>query len=270
MKKALTLIVLLVLSWFANADNREKVYLTVEIFQTLDKKSALARDSDWKVVKIQTQKDIYYDGKKISDYFVLVDTYRYTTNSGIDKTVPVYIRQSELTDSGSKASSSKKYEIEQLSLEVFQTLSKKSALARTASLMVVRIDTNNETLYDGKKITGKFALVDTYTYETKSGSEKTVPVYVKESELNGDSEQEKAKVVNLSVEIFQTLNKNEALARTTSWDVVKLESTEEVYYDGKKITGPFIMIGTYQYTTRNDMDKTVPVYIKESEYKKLF
>lgn len=271
MKKVLTLICLLVLSSAANAANDDKVYLSVEIIQTLSKTSALARTSNWDVVKIQTSKDVYYDGKKISDYFVFIDTYSYETNSGIVKTVPVYVRQSELDKSGGESSNSSSRKVEQLSVEVIQTLQKGIALARTSDFDIVRIDSKYETFYDGKKISGRYILVDTYSYETNRGTVKTVPVYVAESEINGTAKpKEKNQAITLSVEIIQTLSKNEALARTSDWDVVKLETTEDVYYDGKKISGRFVMVGTYTYTTRNDMDKTVPVYLKESEYKKVF
>lgn len=73
----------------------------------------------------------------------------------------------------------------------------------------------------------------------------------------------------LSVKIFQTLNKNAALARTDRWDVVKIESLEEMYYDGKSITGTFVLVDTYSYETKDGTIKTVPVYIRESEYRKL-
>ncbi len=73
---------------------------------------------------------------------------------------------------------------------------------------------------------------------------------------------------NLSVKIFQTLDKNSALARTSDYDVVKLVTMEEMYYDGKKITGTFVLVDTYTYETKKGDYKTVPVYIRYSEYKK--
>ena len=82
-----------------NNINAEQTNLNVEIFQTLSKTSALAHTSlwsDYKVVKIVTTKDVYYDGKQISGLFVLVDTYTYETKDGRIKTVPVYQRKSEL------------------------------------------------------------------------------------------------------------------------------------------------------------------------------
>lgn len=79
--------------------NAEQTNLNVEIFQTLSKTSALAHTSlwsDYKIVKIVTTKDVYYDGKQISGLFVRVDTYTYETKDGRIKTVPVYQRKSEL------------------------------------------------------------------------------------------------------------------------------------------------------------------------------
>ena len=82
-----------------NNINAEQTNLNVEIFQTLSKTSALAHTSlwsDYKIVKIVTTKDVYYDGKQISGLFVLVDTYTYKAMDGSIKTVPVYQRKSEL------------------------------------------------------------------------------------------------------------------------------------------------------------------------------
>ena len=38
----------------------------------------------------------------------------------------------------------------------------------------------------------------------------------------------------LSLTIFQTLDKGIALARTDSWDIVRIDTIEDMYYDGKK------------------------------------
>ena len=50
--------------------------------------------------------------------------------------------------------------------------------------------------------------------------------------------------------IFQAVNSHEALA-TTSRElnsiVVKLITAEDTYYDGKKVSGTFIMVDTYTY-----------------------
>ena len=53
-------------SIFKNNINSEQTYLSVEIFQTLSKDSALAHTTGWDydVVKIITSEDVYYDGTK--------------------------------------------------------------------------------------------------------------------------------------------------------------------------------------------------------------
>lgn len=76
-------------------------YIDVKIMQTLSKHSALAHVKDkygsyyGDIIKIITEKDMYYDDLIVQGYFVLVSTYSYTTNAGYQKTVPVYIKLSE-------------------------------------------------------------------------------------------------------------------------------------------------------------------------------
>lgn len=80
-----------------NNINRERTRLNVEIFQTLSSTAALAQTTDdYKVVMIQTDNERYYDGKTISGWFKLVDTYTYESKGNVIKTVPVYRRISEL------------------------------------------------------------------------------------------------------------------------------------------------------------------------------
>ena len=81
-----------------NNINAEQTHLNVEIFQTLSKTSALAHTTGWdyKVVKIITNNEVYYDGKTISGWFKLVDTYTYESKGSGIKTVPVYQKVSEL------------------------------------------------------------------------------------------------------------------------------------------------------------------------------
>ena len=73
----------------------------------------------------------------------------------------------------------------------------------------------------------------------------------------------------LNATIFQAVNSHEALA-TTSRElnsiVVKLITTEDTYYDGKRVSGNFIMVDTYTYQSKQETIKTVPVFIKVSEY----
>ena len=74
----------------------------------------------------------------------------------------------------------------------------------------------------------------------------------------------------LKATIFQAVNSHEALA-TTSRElnsiVVKLITSEDTYYDGKIVSGTFIMVDTYTYESKQEIVKTVPVFIKVSEYK---
>ena len=74
----------------------------------------------------------------------------------------------------------------------------------------------------------------------------------------------------LNATIFQAVNSHEALA-TTSQErnsiVVKLITSEDTFYDGKRVSGTYIMVDTYTYESKQETIKTVPVFIKVSEYK---
>lgn len=74
----------------------------------------------------------------------------------------------------------------------------------------------------------------------------------------------------LKLKVFQTLSKTEALAWTSDYDVVKVIILDDFVYDGKEYSGVFVLVDTYTYTTREDIQKTVPVYIKRSDYRKLY
>lgn len=147
-----------------------------------------------------------------------------------------------------------------LDVEIIQTLDKQSALAWDKNYNVVRVDITEGLCYDGKKVRGKAQFVDTYTYPTKD-SYKTVPRYTVTTQSDANS------VRSLSVTIFQTLSKNEALAYDDKYSVYKLETAEDVYYDGKKYNTKFILIGTYTYEAKDETIKTVPVYMKYAEEK---
>ena len=74
----------------------------------------------------------------------------------------------------------------------------------------------------------------------------------------------------LNATIFQAVNSHEALATTgreLNSIVVKLITSEDTYYDGKKVSGTYIMVDTYTYENKQEIIKTVPVFIKVSEYK---
>ena len=65
-----------------------------------------------------------------------------------------------------------------LNLRVFQTLSPFEGLATTPKYDVVNVRTVSRELYDGLQLKGTFIMVDTYTYTTRKGYTKTVPVFV--------------------------------------------------------------------------------------------
>lgn len=79
----------------------------------------------------------------------------------------------------------------------------------------------------------------------------------------------------ISVEIFQTFVDGGALAMSTNafsphcYDVIKLETKKEFYYDGAKVRGQFVMVGRYSYENKQHIVKTVPVYVRATEYKAL-
>ena len=77
---------------------------------------------------------------------------------------------------------SQKVEQAFLNLKVFQTLSKHEALAFTKRYDVVKFISDSELIYDGKTLNGYFVLTGTYSYETKDGVVKTVPVYMLRNE----------------------------------------------------------------------------------------
>lgn len=84
-----------------NDISAEKTYINGYIMQTLDKNSALVtiKTSEYRssVVLIVTEsdKEEYYDDKPISNNYVRIGTYSYTTTKNVKKTVPVYILESE-------------------------------------------------------------------------------------------------------------------------------------------------------------------------------
>lgn len=68
--------------------------------------------------------------------------------------------------------------------------------------------------------------------------------------------------------IFQTLDSNTALAMDDKFNTIQVITNEEVYYDGRKVVGTFVLVDTYAYETVQHRSKVVPVYVRWSEYKK--
>ena len=73
------------------------------------------------------------------------------------------------------------------------------------------------------------------------------------------------------IEVFQVIKPNIALARTGDYSegifVLLINNDGKTYYDEQKITIPdnkcARQVGTYQYTTKNGMEKTVPAVVIE-------
>ena len=82
-----------------NNIDAEETYLRGTVLQTHDKGSALVSikigEYRTSVVKVVSEKDVFYDDKTISGKYVRIGTYSYITVEKVRKTVPVYIRKSE-------------------------------------------------------------------------------------------------------------------------------------------------------------------------------
>lgn len=117
--------------------------------------------------------------------------------------------------------------------------------------------------------------------ETPSSAVKAENKYEVETEAISDETENYAdlETAYLDVKIFQTLNENEALAFKESFasqyhtgvksyygDTVVVISFEEMLYDGKTMEGSFVLLSTYRYETKGGDIKTVPVYIRSSEF----
>lgn len=74
----------------------ERTVLDLEVYQTLSETSAIAFTKDNKAVKVVSYDGMMYDGKQISGSFILVGTYTYIANNGMEKTIPTYVRLNEL------------------------------------------------------------------------------------------------------------------------------------------------------------------------------
>ena len=57
-----------------------------------------------------------------------------------------------------------------------------------------------------------------------------------------------------------------SLSRATIGDKCYLDTAEDTFYDGKRISGSYIMVDTYTYENKLETIKTVPVFIKVNEY----
>lgn len=74
----------------------QKMYISGEIFQTLSRNECLVRTKDYKVVKLESLTEVFFDDKPINGYFIFVGTYSYYNKEDIKKVVPIYVSQKEL------------------------------------------------------------------------------------------------------------------------------------------------------------------------------
>lgn len=82
----------------------------------------------------------------------------------------------------------------------------------------------------------------------------------------------------INLECFQALNNSEiysdCLARDSNYNVCYIVSfwntcnnnDPEMFYDGKNLSGEYVSVGTYTYTTRKDYTKTVQAVMRKKEY----
>lgn len=96
------------------------------------------------------------------------------------------------------------------------------------------------------------------------------------SVLQSTSQPQKGQTVVLDMKVIQTLSQHSALAITKGsgysvylGDVVKIISETGIMYDNLVFRGRFVLVGTYTYETKKETIKTVPVYMRRSEYKSI-
>ena len=85
------------------------------------------------------------------------------------------------------------------------------------------------------------------------------------------------KVSFLNIKVFQTLSNSkvlsQCLARNSNFDVFYILSftcpgkeKNEIYYDGKNISGRYVFVGTYSYETKQKIEKTVQAYMPKDNF----
>lgn len=53
------------------------------------------------------------------------------------------------------------------------------------------------------------------------------------------------------------------------WNICN-ENNPEMFYDGKNLSGEYVSVGTYTYTTRKGYEKTVQAIMRKKEYYELY
>ncbi len=86
---------------------------------------------------------------------------------------------------------------------------------------------------------------------------------------NEDTYQRKSEIEirNTTFRVIQTMGKHEGLASDSNFDIVKIITNDEIIYDDKKLSGKWVLVDTYTYTTVKERVKTVPVFIPYKQYK---
>lgn len=72
-----------------------------------------------------------------------------------------------------------KFETKFTSVEIFQTFSKGFTLVSNKDGGVVKLILYEDIYYGGKELVGKFAIINTYSYENKEENIKTIPIFIK-------------------------------------------------------------------------------------------
>lgn len=81
----------------------------------------------------------------------------------------------------------------------------------------------------------------------------------------------------INVECFQTLENTDdysrCLAKDFNWNVYYIihftcptNKKQEVYYDGKSLSGKYVFIGTYSYENKEGNSKTVQAYMPKENF----
>lgn len=73
----------------------------------------------------------------------------------------------------------------------------------------------------------------------------------------------------INADIIQVIDSNTAFALTEdNHEIIKVVTTEEIYFDGRPIIGIFVLVDTYAYISNSGKYTVVPVYIRYSEFQK--
>ena len=93
---------------------------------------------------------------------------------------------------------------------------------------------------------------------------------------------EKSNTRRLFITCFQALNNSseysDCLARNYDWDVFYIVSFtcpgkdkgDNIYFDGKSLTGDYVFVGTYSYVTKDKNSKTVQAFMPKDNFYELY